>query len=557
MKKIFSFFLAICLLAGLLPLVANAASGPAKVSIVAGELNELKVLEVSEGGEAKYMVTVNGFATTENASASNYNIKLEFPTGQKPTLSLKGATLKSGNGGKYNIWIGEGPEEYVIKVEEDSTIESTETDKGACIYMNKRSLTVTGPGKLNLNVKNSSGIVVYQEGISTDGAKHDLTFDHVNIEMDLETEKATCFGFGRHVKSLNVIGGNIKAKAAGAAMFYSWSGEMNVTGNAQMDLTTAGSKNLIEVESQFTMDSGHLKIRKEGGASVKISKPETGKIIIKGGTIDQMGGAFTFGPAPDFSEYTEEHSIIVSQTPDGTDAMLYDHENAVNDMKATYFQLVKGARYSVKVLGGTADKYVAAKGETVTLTARKAREGQQFVKWEINSGKGTLANPNSKETTLTIEDENVKVTAVFKKTEEDTSNNDTNNNTNNDTNNNTNNDTNNTNNDTNNNTNNDTNNNTNNDTNNNTNNDTNNTNNDTNNNTNKPDDDNKGDDKKPATKKNGGTVLLIVIIVVLVLGTGAAVAIIMIKAKAQDAEDTESEEGEETEEPEATEESAE
>ncbi len=65
----------------------------------------------------------------------------------------------------------------------------------------------------------------------------------------------------------------------------------------------------------------------------------------------------------------------------------------------------------ITVSGGTADKYTAYQGETVTLVASDIGHGRQFLSWTATGGR--LSDPNSPTTTLTIGTTNIVVTANF------------------------------------------------------------------------------------------------------------------------------------------------
>jgi len=427
MKKVLSILIMICLIAGLLPVIASAAT-TAKVSIISDASGATTTLETEEGGEAKYMVTdADGLAHTETASATNYQIKFEWKSGGKPTLTLNGANLKHNIEKKKAISISEGPDEYVIAVEKESAIT---TVGGEAIIAYGKSLTVTGPAKLNLNVKNGSAIMVYDEAKPK---TRSLTILDADIDLTLEKEEGVsrdCFGFSNHVRYLTVDGGTIKAKVIGKTPLFRGWGEMTITGGAQLDLdcddgntiylsAVAGSENINP--TGFTMESGHLKIRKAGGACIQVTDTVDGYVKINGGTIDAVGGAFIYGPIVDLSGYTAEHTLVVCNSTDGKGAETYDVEKAEAMNKYCYWQLTLGASYEVTVKNGTVDKSVANSGDTVTITARIAPEGKAFDKWEVNEGTITLADPTATSTTFVMPSENVKITALYKtvETEED------------------------------------------------------------------------------------------------------------------------------------------
>lgn len=82
-------------------------------------------------------------------------------------------------------------------------------------------------------------------------------------------------------------------------------------------------------------------------------------------------------------------------------------------------------KVQITVNGGTADKYEAFQGDSVTIVASEV-SGKQFVSWSSSGGR--LADANSKTTTLTVANSNVTVTANFNGTTTSTTNNNNNNN---------------------------------------------------------------------------------------------------------------------------------
>ena len=77
------------------------------------------------------------------------------------------------------------------------------------------------------------------------------------------------------------------------------------------------------------------------------------------------------------------------------------------------FEVLPPTTYAVTVTGGTADKAVAAEGETVTITAGTAPAGQTFDKWTTSDGV-SFANENNASTTFVMPSKAVSVTATFK-----------------------------------------------------------------------------------------------------------------------------------------------
>ncbi len=178
MKKILSVLLAICLLAGMLSVVASAAT-PNEAFIRVGAPGKLKSLEiiVEEGGDAAYLLTnEDGKAIQEGADASNYNIKFEYKDGMA-TIYLKNAKLKN----EYwaGMQIGRGDEigksdiydfPVTVYTEADSEIEATyhenvvddfgQISNGSYtgITTCANSTVFTGPGKLTIKSQRVFGI---------------------------------------------------------------------------------------------------------------------------------------------------------------------------------------------------------------------------------------------------------------------------------------------------------------------------------------------------------------------------------------------------------------
>ena len=101
-KKLISLLVAICLVIGLLPVMTIAASAEAKISLMTWT-----AVTATEGGTPVYYknVSYEGYTSTgepngtgweftgTGASASDWNIKFEYPEGGVPTLTLKDVKL--------------------------------------------------------------------------------------------------------------------------------------------------------------------------------------------------------------------------------------------------------------------------------------------------------------------------------------------------------------------------------------------------------------------------------------------------------------------------------
>ena len=109
--------------------------------------------------------------------------------------------------------------------------------------------------------------------------------------------------------------------------------------------------------------------------------------------------------------------------------MYVDVDLADATAKETTFEMPEGnvrvdavfedlpATYHVTVEGGTADKYEAEAGETITIAAQATPDGMKFVGWEVVNGDGftsvVLDNTSAATTSFTMPAGNVRVIDVL------------------------------------------------------------------------------------------------------------------------------------------------
>ena len=212
MKKILSVLLAICIMVGMVTVLASADAAKqalikmpfADTTVAPGA--KLTDIIINEGDPDKHYLTVNGVLTAEGASATNYNVKLSYATGGTPTLSLKGAeiivpdNMRDSGSNNSNVAIAIGrydkdfPDsnicdyDFIINVESDSSIKNTWDKVGtsasdtyhganAIVATIKGDLTFTGAGKLDLWADNASLISKELEG--------DIIFKDFNMKAEL------------------------------------------------------------------------------------------------------------------------------------------------------------------------------------------------------------------------------------------------------------------------------------------------------------------------------------------------------------------------------------
>lgn len=185
MKKILSVLLAICIMVGMVTMLASADTATPKQAVyklpianataAAGGVQTKYV--VSEDANAVYYYTTdsNGFVV-ENANADNYNIKVTFKPGEPLTMYLKGANINvprgMGAGTNSALYFGHISQsvtetiqdfDVLIVVETDSSIKNSwgkydgttaGTSHGnltiSAPLASGHSLTFTGPGKLDV-----------------------------------------------------------------------------------------------------------------------------------------------------------------------------------------------------------------------------------------------------------------------------------------------------------------------------------------------------------------------------------------------------------------------
>ena len=221
-KRIIGLFLALCLVVGLLPMIALAEEGEevpaitATLAIATGN-NDAPVEwkpALSEGMAAEYAkTTAEGNLVLEGASESDYNLKAEWPTGGKPTLTMKDATLTGENlyPNKKNIIQIGGSADFEILLKgtntlnghparanaEDYKISAYKCPFGIAAY-NTGTLTIKGENKANdklaihswggngldnrynaVNIENVDfSIILYKDATASSYAAHALLMQY-------------------------------------------------------------------------------------------------------------------------------------------------------------------------------------------------------------------------------------------------------------------------------------------------------------------------------------------------------------------------------------------
>lgn len=329
-RNFLSLLLVLCLIVGLLPFAAFAAEEEVYISVRVENdgtyvWNTEGVDQKMKAGDATRYLTTTSEGVVAVGTADNWNIKLEYPAGGKPTVTLKGATLK---GAKSRTPLSvAGNVDCTVCVEADSTISSYGT---GLHFSNLGLATLTGPGKLTItttdgscisfvgtvsNPKGTAGLIkdanldLYPTGTSTGrpGINFyggDLTIDNSKINITGSDEKSVgIWGYGHVTKDAN---GNI-TKIIGY-----W---------REMDLD--------ETERNLTIQNGSVITAK---VAIKVLGA-TGNITIKDSTVEGEGKA-VFSSAPVLEgEYT-----AVGGT--GKEKVVEYNSNMATGY--TYFKIVPG-----------------------------------------------------------------------------------------------------------------------------------------------------------------------------------------------------------------------
>ncbi len=88
------------------------------------------------------------------------------------------------------------------------------------------------------------------------------------------------------------------------------------------------------------------------------------------------------------------------------------HEDATQTSSEALLT-VEAAIYTITVNNGTASASTGKGGEIITIKANDAPEGQEFKKWTVTSGSASFADATATETTFTMPNKDVEVTAEF------------------------------------------------------------------------------------------------------------------------------------------------
>ena len=304
MKKLFSLLLVLCLIVGLLPVVASAAEefqhdDTAKIRVM-GKFD----FTVTKGGEAKYARTTKNGEPQQCSETDDWNIKFQY-VDDWAVLTLKGAQLGKRNNGKYvksymqtNHAFEAPPNSpcYQLKVviEEDTYSEmgysfincqGLEGDP----WITNVMIESVGDAKLTAYC---GGATMFFCGINARGT---LTINgNIDITNDMDYRTAV------QLSAPNIVikGGNVKLQSSNACISTT-----NLTidgGNVTMSTDNGAVLCPANVpDGTITINGGNVKFIKEtdgGGGAVKAEK-----FVVNGGNV--YGEGWTYGVAASEVEF--------------------------------------------------------------------------------------------------------------------------------------------------------------------------------------------------------------------------------------------------------------
>ena len=265
-KRFFAIFLAVCLVATLLPAGVLAADGE-YVYVGGVELT-------STDGATVYATTdaTTGAVITEGANSTNYNVKWDGKT-----LTLNGATIK-GNSGKGIVY-REG--DLTISLEGTNKIgkENDIYSAGSGIHVDGR-LTVTGDGQLDV-VGLKRGITAVIATFSGGTVNATATADSISDSAPM----------GISAGSVTVDGGTVTAVAEGNKVYGIYTtGGVTVTDGS---VTAKGKVYGIQTQGDVNISGGTV-VAEGGNVGIWVTANQGFAIEITGGEVTVTGGLMAF-----------------------------------------------------------------------------------------------------------------------------------------------------------------------------------------------------------------------------------------------------------------------
>ena len=265
-KRFFAIFLAVCLVATLLPAGVLAADGTQTIHVGGEELT-------STDGGTVYATTDDEGNVTKLESAEGATI-----TWNGETLTLNGATIK-GNSGKGIVY--RDGDLTISLVDENKIGEEYDGNSAASGIYVKGSLTVEGGGRLDVLGLNS-GITAGKATFSGGTVKATATTDAIVGDYPM----------GIYAGRVTVDGGTVTAVAEGnkGCGIYTDGGGVTVTDGS---VTAEGKANGIQTQGDVNISGGKV-VAEGGNVGIFVALYQRFSIKITGGEVTVTGGSSSF-----------------------------------------------------------------------------------------------------------------------------------------------------------------------------------------------------------------------------------------------------------------------
>ena len=313
-KRFFAIFLAVCLVATLLPAGVLAADGTQTIHVGGEELT-------STDGGTVYATTDSEGKVTIGGSEDSYNVKWDGTT-----LTLNGATIKgnSGNGIVYR----DG--DLTISLEGTNKIgEEYDGNSAASGIRVDGSLIVTGDGTLD--------VVGLTRGIT---ASSNATFSGGTVNAIASADSISDSApMGISAGRVTVDGGTVTAVAEGNKGYgiYTDGGGVTVTDGS---VTAKGKANGIQTQGDVNISGGTV-VAEGGNVGIWVAPYKGFSIKITGGEVTVTGGSSSFyenvtiGPEKD-TAITIEYGASAGDY-DKIETVVYGGETYTYNWKHHYF----------------------------------------------------------------------------------------------------------------------------------------------------------------------------------------------------------------------------
>ena len=345
--RILSLLLALCLIAGILPFAALAEDAAPYIGVQIENggtyfWNEENEKQMTAGAATRYATTTAEGVVAAATESDNWNIKLEYPADGKPTLTLKGATIKAGTN-RFPLTIN-GTVDLTVVIESDSTISSD--NRPAVQIFNFGVTTLTGAGKLTVATESGVGMYI---GHATSVDAGETIFKDAKIDINYAGDASTRMAISFFGKDLTID--NSVVNFTGTGRVYGIWGYGEIKRDADGKVTSAAGKAKLtegDVERDLIIKNGSVVT---GVATIGYGLGASGNVYIKDSTVEVTvgGNGGTFPVFPKKPVFEGEYTAVGGQT----------NENPVEFVASKfsgykYFKIVPGkANVSGGTTGGT------------------------------------------------------------------------------------------------------------------------------------------------------------------------------------------------------------